>query len=156
MGVQSLDNTDIKILGLLQQNARLSNKEIAYQTNKSVSAIQVRIRRLAESGYIKKFVTLLDRSKLEMELIVFTTIKLSDYSSAALKQFQETAGSFKEVMECYHMSGSRDFILKVVVKNMAAYNVFILEKLSHMPHIGNVESLFVISETKYETAFTLD
>jgi Lrp/AsnC family leucine-responsive transcriptional regulator len=155
MNVNGLDPTDVGILNLIQENSRLTNKEIAWKTNKSLSAIQVRIRRLQEAGIIKKFVTLLDRNKINKEMAVFTVIKIKDYGNKALTDFQQHITVFEEVMECYHMSGTWDFILKIVVRDMGAYNTFILEKLSIAPNIGSVESFFVISESKYETGFKL-
>ena len=106
-------------------------------------------------GIVKRFVTLLDRMLIDKRLAVFTTIKLSSYHQHALLEFQKAATELIEVMECYHVSGDRDFILKIVMKDMIEYNAFILEKLSQLPHIASVESLFVISESKYETAFHL-
>lgn len=155
MNLNGLDPTDVGILNLIQENSRLTNKEVAWKTNRSLSAIQVRIKRLQEAGVIKKFVTLLDRNKINKEMAVFTAIKIGDYSNKALTEFQQHIAVFEEVMECYHTSGTWDFILKIVVGDMAAYNNFILEKLSLTPHIGSVESFFVISESKYETAFKL-
>ncbi|MEJ2879776.1 Lrp/AsnC family transcriptional regulator [Pedobacter sp. GR22-6] len=155
MNLNGLDPTDVSILNLIQKDARLTHKEIAWKTNKSLSAIQVRVRKLLNLGIIKRFVTLLDRSLVNKGLAVFTMIKLSNYSQQALLEFQESAGALEEVMECYHVSGDRDFILKVVIKDMVEYNAFILEKLSVVPHIGSVQSLFVICESKYETAFNL-
>ena len=155
MSLKELDATDITILNLIQKDARTTNKEISHKTRKSLSAIQVRIRKLQENGIIKKFITLLDRKKIGRGLAVFTLIKLSNYGSSALTEFQEKASVFEEVMECYHLSGDSDFILKVVVQDMDDYNQFIVSKLSVLPHIGAVKSMFVISESKYETAFSL-
>lgn len=155
MNLNGLDPTDITILNLIQKDARLTHKEIAWKTNKSLSAIQVRVRKLLSIGVIRRFVTLLDRSMINKGLAVFTMIKLNNYTQQALLEFQQSAGALEEVMECYHVSGDRDFILKVVIKDMVEYNAFILEKLSLVPHINSVQSLFVIGETKYETSFNL-
>ena len=155
MNLNGIDQTDINILNLIQTDARLTNKEIACKTNKSLSAIQVRIKKLISQGIVKRYVTLVDRMRIDKRLAVFTTIKLSNYQQHALLEFQESASAFMEVMECYHVSGDRDFILKIVIRDMIEYNAFILEKLSTLPHIASVESLFVISESKYETAFNL-
>ena len=155
MSLNELDATDITILNIIQKDARTTNKEISHKTGKSLSAAQVRIRKLQENGIIKKFVTLLDRKKVGRGLAVFTLIKLNNYGSSALTEFQEKANAFEEIMECYHLSGDSDFILKVVVQDMDDYNQFIVNKLSVLPHIGAVKSMFVISESKYETAFKL-
>lgn len=150
-----IDPTDVNILNLIQNDAQLTHKEISWKTNKSLSAVQVRIRKLQDSGIIKRFVTLLDRNKVGKKMAVFTAIKLSNCGKEALLEFQQHVVSFDEVMECYHVGGVKDFLLKVVVSDMVAYNLFILERLSLVPHIGSVESLFVIFEAKHETAFKL-
>lgn len=155
MAVNELDPTDIGILNLIQEDSRLTNKELAWKTNKSLSAVQVRTRRLLETGVIRKFVTLLDRNKIDKQLAVFTTIKIKDCSHTALTEFRQWIISFDEVMECYHTSGEWDFMLKVVVADMQEYNSFILEKLSLSPHMSAVESVFVISESKCETSYKL-
>jgi Lrp/AsnC family leucine-responsive transcriptional regulator len=155
MTIDDLDPTDVGILNLIQGNSRMTNKELAHRTNKSLSAVQVRTRKLQEVGIIKKFVTLLDRKKINKELAVYTTVKIKDSSHIALTEFRHYASSFDEVMECYHTSGGWDFLLRVVVRDMAEYNTFIMDKLSLAPYMGAVESSFVISEYKYETGFKL-
>ena len=151
----SLDPTDIAILNLLQKNARLTHKEIAHRTNRSLSAIQVRVKKLEELGIIERYVTLLNRKKVNRDLTVFVAGRLSNYHQGALREFRDSVIPYEQVMECYQMSGDRDFILKVVVRDMEAYNLFIQEKLSLVPHMGSVQSMFVISQEKYETAFQL-
>lgn len=155
MSQKELDTTDISILNLIQKDARLTHKEIAYKTNKSLSATQARIRKLMENGIIKKFVTLLDRKRVGRGLAVFTLIKINNCNLEALVEFQQNTNAFEEVMECYHVSGENDFILKVVVGDIDDYNDFIMKKLSTLPNIASVKSMFVIAESKYETSFKL-
>ncbi|RZM23872.1 MAG: winged helix-turn-helix transcriptional regulator [Pedobacter sp.] len=94
--MNGLDTTDINILNLIQNNAQLTHKEISWKTNKSLSTIQVRIRKLQEIGIIKKFVTMLDRNKVGREMAVFTAIKLSNYGHEALLEFQQHVVAFEE------------------------------------------------------------
>lgn len=155
MPLRELDNTDISILNLLQNDALLTHKEIAHQTNKSLSATQSRIRKLQESGIIKKSVTLLDREKIGMDMVIFVMLKTNNYGIGSTKDLRDSVGAFEEVTECYQVSGENDFILKVVVGNITQFNEFINEKLSSVDHISSVKSMFVITEGKYETAFRL-
>jgi Lrp/AsnC family leucine-responsive transcriptional regulator len=155
MGLKELDTTDISILNLIQKDARLTHKEIAYKTSKSLSATQVRIRKLQDIGIIKKFVTLLDRKRVGRGMAVFTLVKLNSSALDAITGFQSSTSVFQEVMECYQVSGENDFILKILVSDIDAYNEFMVKKLSVLPQIGGVKSMFVIAESKCETAFQL-
>jgi len=155
MSLSGIDATDIAILNLLQEDARITNKEIGFLTKKSLSAVQVRISKLIDSGIIEKFTTLLNRKKVGLGLAVYTMIKLKDSSKIALVEFTEAAIRLDEVMECYHMSGEYDFTMKIVLKDMEAYNKFIHEKLSLIPHMATVKSMFVIDELKYEVGARL-
>ena len=153
--MNELDNIDVDILNLVQRDAQLTHKEIAEKANRSLSAIQVRVKKLQEIGIIKKCVMLLDRHKVGKKLAVFVDIKLTNCGLDALMEFQRNVVEFDEVMECYQTSGIKDFLLKIVVSDINAYNLFLVDKLSRVPHVGNVESSFVISETKYETAYRI-
>ncbi len=153
--LNGLDATDLAILNLIQKNARLTHKEIAARTHKSLSAIQARVRKLEDSGVIRGYITQLDQRKIMRALTVFVTVRLSSYHKNALREFRDQVVPFEEVMECFQMSGDRDYILKVVCQDMDAYNKFLKEKLSEVPHMSSLQSMFVISEEKIETAFRL-
>ncbi|MES2457803.1 MAG: Lrp/AsnC family transcriptional regulator [Bacteroidota bacterium] len=155
MALSGLDAIDIAILNLLQEDGRMTHKEISFKTKKSLSAVQVRITKMIKSGVIEKFTTLLNRKKVGRGLAIYTMIKLKDSSKTALSEFTKAAIGLDEVMECYHMSGEYDFTMKIVLEDMEAYNKFIQEKLSLIPHIATVKSLFVIDELKYEVGFKL-
>jgi DNA-binding Lrp family transcriptional regulator len=153
--INDLDVTDISILKLLQHDARLNNKEIADKLGKSVTPIYERIKKLEENGYIRRYVALLNKDLIGKDLVAFTTVQLKEHSQNALRSFLKEGSKFPEVMECYHLTGTFDFLLKIAIRDMTEYNGFLLNKLSTLPNIGVVQSFFVLSEGKVETAYEL-
>jgi len=150
-----LDPTDLGILNLLQENGRLTNKELAYNLNRTISPIFDRRKRLEEMGYIKKYVALLDREKITNSLVAFPHIVLTSHGEDALASFQRNVAGFPEVLECYHITGEYDFMLKIMIPDMPAYNAFLRQKISTMENVGNVHSSLVISQTKAEIGLPL-
>ncbi|MCU0380801.1 MAG: Lrp/AsnC family transcriptional regulator [Chitinophagaceae bacterium] len=151
-----LDQTDRKILWYLQYDARLTNKEIADKLGKSVTPVYERIRRLEREGFIRRYVALLDRQKVGISLLAYTNVQLKEHSYQMLKAFEKAVVKLEEVMECNHMTGSYDYLLKIGVRDMQEYQDFIINKLSRLANIGTVQSSFVMTEIKHETAFHLD
>ncbi|GEP97628.1 Lrp/AsnC family transcriptional regulator [Chitinophaga cymbidii] len=152
--MMDLDHTDIEILRLLQTNAELTNKEISYKLHKSVATIHERIRRLKEQGYIRRVVAILDRKKVDKSLIAFSHVLLKDHSANTLSSFEKEVVKFPEVMECFQMTGTFDFILRIATTDMDAYHIF-YRKLATLPNITTVQSFFVLSETKSDTAYPI-
>jgi Lrp/AsnC family transcriptional regulator, leucine-responsive regulatory protein len=150
-----LDETDLQILALLQKDASLTNKEISFQLHKSVAAVHERIRRLKQNGIIKRVVAILDRKKINKSLIAFSHVLLNDHTASTLNQFEEQVAKFPEVMECFQMTGTFDFILRIATSDMDAYHHFYRNKLATLPNISTVQSFFVLSETKSDTAYPL-
>ncbi|HEY4289865.1 MAG TPA: Lrp/AsnC family transcriptional regulator [Puia sp.] len=150
-----LDPVDIQILNYLQFDARMTNKEIAAKTGKSVTAIHERVRRLEETGYIEGYVALLNKDRVGKKLTVFTTVKLKEHSDIILSKFEKEVIKFHEVMECYQLTGVADFLIKVVVDDMDAYNHFLKTRLASLPNIGNLLTSFVLVEAKRGTAYHL-
>ncbi|HTI92193.1 MAG TPA: Lrp/AsnC family transcriptional regulator [Puia sp.] len=150
-----LDETDLQILALLQKDASLTNKEISFQLHKSVAAVHERTRRLKEQGVIKRVVAILDRKKINKSLIAFSHVLLNDHTAATLNQFEEQVAKFPEVMECFQMTGTFDFILRIATSDMDAYHNFYRNKLATLPNISTVQSFFVLSETKSDTAYPI-
>ena len=147
-----LDPTDHGILRCLQQNALLTTKELATQLNLSYTPVYERIRKLEKEGVIKKYVALLDRQKVGKNLVVFCNISLKEHSRTNGERFVKAILAFEEVTECYNISGGYDFMLKVLVNDMPAYQQFLMDKLGTLDSIGNTHSIFVMSEIKHETA----
>jgi Lrp/AsnC family leucine-responsive transcriptional regulator len=151
-----LDQTDQSILQLLQADARLTNKEIADKLGKSISPIYERIKWLEQEGYIKGYIALTDRSKLGLQLVAFTNVQLKEHAQTLLHAFERDVVKLPEVLECYHMTGVYDYLLKVVVADMNHYQDFIVNKLAKLPNIGTVQSSFIMTEVKYQLAYPTD
>jgi Lrp/AsnC family leucine-responsive transcriptional regulator len=148
--LDKLDQTDIRILQILQDNARLTNKEIGEKLFKSASTINDRIRRMQDKGYIKKYVAVLDPKMISRGFTAFTHVHLKDHSKEIINHFEDEIVKLPEVLECYHMSGQYDFILKVAVKDLDAYHLFLMNNLFEKFSIGSIESTFVMREAKVE------
>ncbi len=148
-----LDKFDIGILRLLQQDAKLTTKEIAAQLGLTNTPVYERIKRLERKGYIKKYVALLDKHKIDRSLTAFCNVSLKVHSKIFLDRFEKEILELEEVMECYHIAGLYDYLLKVVVKDMEQYRNFITQKLAVFENIGNVQSSFVMTTIKHSTAY---
>jgi DNA-binding Lrp family transcriptional regulator len=155
MNSNQLDSLDLEILRLLQEDASLTNKEIAAKVYKSVATVHERIRKLKEEGYIKAVVAILDRKKINKGLIAFSQVLLHDHTAQTLATFEREVSKFPEVMECFQMTGTFDFILRIATSDMEAYHEFYRKKLATLPNITTVQSFFVLSETKSVTAYPL-
>jgi Lrp/AsnC family transcriptional regulator, leucine-responsive regulatory protein len=151
----ALDLTDRRILSHLQHDARQTTKEIADKINKSVTTVHDRIRKLEDNKVIRKYVALIDNQAIDKSLIAFTTVQLKEHSLSALNGFEKEAVKFPEVMECYHLTGQFDFLLKVAIADMNEYHQFLRNKLATLANIGSVQTYFVLNESKHETAYTL-
>lgn len=149
-----MDAIDRKILTLLQENSKQNTKEIADQVGLSVSPTFERIKKL-EQTVIRKYVALLDGSKINRSIEVFCHVSLTKHSRELIDDFKNKIAALEEVMECYHVSGNYDFLMKVIVSDMNEYQQFVIDKLSIIAGISNVQSSFVMDEVKMETAFKL-
>jgi Lrp/AsnC family transcriptional regulator, leucine-responsive regulatory protein len=150
-----MDAIDKKLLGLLQDDTKKTTKELSMVLNLSVTAVYERIKKLEREGVIKKYVALLDAKKVEKAFVVFCHIKLVQHTKDFITTFENEVMQLKEVLECFHVSGDYDYILKVAVQDMEAFREFMVTKLTGLQHIGSTHSSFVIGEVKHTTAFTL-
>jgi DNA-binding Lrp family transcriptional regulator len=151
-----LDTTDNRILQLLQHDAQLTNKEIADKLGKSATAIYERRKRLEDDGYITRYVALLNKELIGKHLVAFTTVQLKEHSATALRGFEREVIKFPEVMECYHLTGRFDFLIKMAIRDMKEYNDLLMHKLATLANVGGLETFFVLSEGKKETAYALE
>jgi DNA-binding Lrp family transcriptional regulator len=145
---QGLDNKDLAILRLLQENARITVKEISEKVHLSTTPVHERIKRMEESGVIKQYATLVDHSKVKKGLMVICYVSLKQHSKNAGDKFITTVHELNEVIECYNISGEFDFMLKVVSEDMNAYYDFHVNKLSQIENMGHVQSVFVMGIIK--------
>ena len=150
-----LDPLDFSILKLLQKNAKLTNKALSSELSLSVTAVYERIKKLEKSGVIENYVALISKEKVEKSFIAFCHIKLIQHTQENVKHFEKEVIKIDEVLECYHLSGDYDYLLKVHVKDMEAYRQFMIEKLTNLDHIGSTHSMFMINQVKYTTALNI-
>ncbi|WP_128330683.1 Lrp/AsnC family transcriptional regulator [Apibacter sp. HY039] len=146
--MEHLDLTDLKLLRILQNNSKLTIKELAKEVNLSPSPVFERIKRLEQEGYIKKYIALLDADKLNKGFTVFCQIKLKQHDRILGNTFVEDISLIDEVTECYNISGDFDFLLKVQVRDMKHYQDFVFNKLGGVHSIGSTHSTFVMAEIK--------
>ncbi|QTB40634.1 Lrp/AsnC family transcriptional regulator [Burkholderia pseudomallei] len=150
-----LDRIDIGILNQLQQNARITNAELARAVNLSPTPCFNRVRALEKLGLIKQQVTLLDPQPLGLRINVFIQVSLEKQAEDALRRFEEAIDKRPEVMECYLMSGDADYLLRVVVPSMKSLERFILDQLTTIPGVSNIRSSFALKQVRYRTALPL-
>ena len=146
-----MDLIDKKLLFLLQTDSKKTTKELSLKLNLSVTAVYERIKKLEREGIIDKYVVLLNRSKVDKGFVVFCHIKLIQHTREFLTKFESEVVKLPEILECHHVSGDYDYILKIAVKDMEAYREFLVTKLTTLEHIGSTHSTFMISEVKNTT-----
>jgi Lrp/AsnC family leucine-responsive transcriptional regulator len=150
-----LDDTDRKLLMLLQEDAKQTTKQLAYHLGLTVTPVFERIKRLEKQGVIDRYVAILNKEKIGRKLIAFCNVSIKEHSREYINHFEKQITKFPEVMECYHLAGMYDYILKVTIENMDAYHDFIYNKLASIDNIGNVRSSFVMNELKNSTVHQL-
>ncbi|MDP3314304.1 Lrp/AsnC family transcriptional regulator [Lutibacter sp.] len=144
----SLDNTDKQIVNLLQQNSKVNIKEIALKIGLTQTPTYERIKRLEKSGIIKNYVAILDKEKAGFNVEVFCQVSLLVHSKELITKFEHAINKIDEVVECFHVAGNYDYLLKVIVKDMKSYQSFLKNKLSVLDSVSNVQSTFVMTSTK--------
>lgn len=146
-----MDNIDRKILSCLQTDARMTNVSLAESVNLSPAPCLRRVRDLEQNGVIRRYTTLLDPDKLGWGVSVFIEVRLERQIMDSLKMFEETINGFQEVMECYLMTGTSDYLLRVVAKDLKYLQSFITDKLAGIPSVANIRSSVALKQVKYKT-----
>ena len=147
---EKLDKVDLQILRTLQENARLTTKELAAQVSLSSTPVFERLKRLEREGYIKKYNAVLDADKLNQGFVVFCNVKLRRMNKDIAMEFTRIIQNNPEVTECYNISGSYDYLLKIHAPNMKYYQEFIINVLGTIDSLGSLESMFVMDEVKHD------
>lgn len=145
-----LDAVDMEILRALQKNARLTTKELAAMVNLSTTPVFERVKRLEQRGYVKGYVAVLDAEKLGRGFVVFCSVKMRRIGREIAEDFARVVRSIPEVTECYNISGSYDYLLKIHAPNMKYYQEFVLNILGNIDHLGSLDSTFVMDEIKHD------
>lgn len=146
--MESLDHIDLQILRTLQDNARLTTKELAACVHLSTTPVFERLKRLEAQGYIKKYIAVLDAEKLNRGFLVFCRVKLRQLNKEIAEEFTGIIREIPEVTECYNISGSYDYLLKIHAPDMKYYQEFLLNVLGTIESLGSMESTFVMDEVK--------
>lgn len=154
--MEKLDKTDLKILQLLQLNANYTIKEMANAINLSITPIHERIKRLQNDGIIEKYMVVLDKKKLGKWLQVHCQVTLDKQTQYNFIDFEESVKNFSEVVECSVVSGGFDYLLKILVEDMEAYNIFYQSKLAVIESVAHINSFFVMKEVKNNMELPLD
>jgi len=152
---QAIDPIDLKILDQLQSDARLANVDLARRVHLTPSPCLARVRGLEQRGIILRYVTLLDAQKLGLAVSVFIQVRLEKQVERSLELFEQAIRERPEVMECYLMTGASDYLLRVLVQDIAALERFIVEFLTRIPGVGNIQSSFALKQVKYQTSLPL-
>ena len=150
-----LDQTDIKILNLLQQDGLISYVRLAKETHKTHNPIVERVNRLKRLGYILRTVAIVDIHKVRSVFISLTMIQLKNHYEETFVDFEKFVLQLPETMECYHVMGQYDFLLKIVVPDASAYNEFLRKHISPRSDVLRVESFPMLAEVKKETRYGL-
>lgn len=150
-----LDAIDLRILAELQRDGKLTNVELANRVGLSASPCLARVRQLERAGVISRYVALVNPETLGLMISVFIQITLERQVEKALETFEARMNAFPEVMECYLMTGDSDYLVRVMVPDMAALERFIVKDLTTIPGIANIRSSFALKQVKYQTALPL-
>jgi len=150
-----LDAIDLSLLDILQQEGALSVADVAARARQSTTTCWRRIQHLEKTGVIKKRVALLDRAALGLDVTILAHVKLSTTGRDAIAMFEEAIRDRREVLECYTLTGEWDFLLKIVTKNIKAFEAFYLDYLSRIPCVQSVNSAVAVTVIKESTALPL-
>lgn len=150
--MHALDATDRKILAVLQSDSRVTMQELAERVNLSASPCHRRVKLMEESGVISRYIALVDQKALGLRVSVFVSIKLERQREEDLDRFAKAISGWEEVLECYLMTGTQDYLLRVVAPDLDAYETFLKRKLTRLDGIASIESSFALQQVKYSSA----
>lgn len=151
-----LDRTDYRILQHVQNNARMSNVELADAVGLSPAPCLRRVKALEQAGVIKRYAGIVDPAAVGLPISVFVNVSLERQERSGLEEFEQRISSYPEVMECYLMTGSSDYLVRVVVSDLQAYERFLADKLTRIPGVANIQSSFALKQVVYNTELPLD
>jgi len=151
-GAVALDAIDRRILKALQDNARLRNNDLAAQVGLSASPCLRRVKNLEEAGVIRGYATLVDQKAVGLPVSIFISVTLERQAEQALEEFEANIRAWPEVMECYLMTGDADYLLRVVTADLAAYERFLMDKLTRVAGVASIKSSFSLKQIVYRTA----
>jgi len=151
-----IDEKDKHILRLLQNNAKFTTKEIAGRVGLTNTPTYDRIKRLEKTGTITGYSALVNREKIGYRVLAFCSVSLQVHNADVIREFEQEVQMLPQVVECYHIAGMFDYLLKVVVKEMSDYQEFVTQKLAALKNIGKVQSSFVLTEVKEQHRINIE
>lgn len=143
-----LDDIDKKLIDLLQKDGKMTTQALATKVNLSKTAVFERIRKLEKEKIIKHYSANIDAKLVGKPFLSFCMIQLEKHTQEKLMEFEANIKKIPEILECFHVSGTYDYLLKIRLKDVEAYREFMVNKLTHIPHISNTQTAFCISEIK--------
>lgn len=155
MHFAELDSIDWKILAVLQADGRISNVDLAERVNLSPSPCLARVKALERAGYISRYAALLSPASVGLRVNVFVQVRLERQVEAMLNTFEKAVIARHEVMECYLMTGTSDYLLRVVVSDLEEFQRFVTDVVAKIPGVGNIQSSVALKQVKYSTALPL-
>lgn len=151
----TMDRTDFRILHHLQNNGRISNAELADLVGLSPSPCLRRVKVLEQAGIVKRYAAIVDPKAVGLPISIFVNVSLHSQERSSLEKFEEKIAKYVEIMECYLMTGSSDYVLRVVVPDLDSYERFLAEKLTRTPGVANIQSSFTLKQVVYKTELPL-
>lgn len=155
MPIREIDEIDCKLLVALQANARLTTEQLSEKAGLSPSPVARRVRLLESAGIIKGYVAIVDQAKVGLPISVFASIKLERQREDELDRFAAAVTRWPEVVDCYLMTGQRDYLLRIVVRDLQAYETFLKQKLTRLDGVSSIESSFALGQIKQSHALPM-
>ncbi len=152
----NIDHIDKKILETLQEDGRITNSDLAKIINISPPPTSERVKKLEKNGYIKKYVALVDPVKVGVTCFTYVEVTLVRHGKDAVVRFMNSIVEIEEVLECHHITGGADFLLKIATKNIPTYEQFIIQTLTALPDVQHLKTLVVLSTLKQETKIPIN
>lgn len=146
-----MDDTDRKILDLLQTDSRITNVELARRVGLAPATTLERVKKLEQRGLIRATVALVDAKQAGYGTTAFVSVILASHDAATVRAFRDAVQTLPQVLECYHITGELDYLLKVIARDIEAYEAFLLDELAQVPGFGRIRTSFVLSTVKHAT-----
>jgi Lrp/AsnC family leucine-responsive transcriptional regulator len=154
--MKTLDKINRNIINILQENSAITNAELAYQIGLAPASTLERVRKLEKSGIITKYVALVEGKKIDKGTVVYAIIHMKEHSIETIKQFNSFVQGLPEVLECHRLAGDKDYILKIVTRDIQSYEAFSIDKLAKIPGIARINTSFVLSSPKENTKIPIE
>jgi Lrp/AsnC family leucine-responsive transcriptional regulator len=154
--MKQIDDTNRRILNILQERGSITNAELAGMIGLAPATVFERVKKLEKNGIITNYVALVDPQTVGKAIIAFVFITVNDYTQETIQHLSEEISKMPEVLECYRLSGDKDYLLKVVADNIPSYDAFVFNKLARLQKVGKFSSMFVLSTVKHQTKIELE